>query len=237
MLLHMLRWIIGDVDFFKGMNDYLKDPKLQYGFARSSDFISHMETATGHDLTGFFADWLYGQGYPTYTVNVSQSADHSISVTIYQSQSHSSVSFFELPVPVKFFGGGRDTTLVFNHTSTGQIFNANPGFAIDSVKFDPDLRLVSKNNTVTLGVSDLPAGKELTLMPNPANDFLYVKHNLGQIKSFEILAMDGKSEKFTLKKKEETNFEIDTHTLKAGMYLLRISFKEGIVTRKFVIKR
>ena len=74
-------------------------------------------------------------------------------------------------------------------------------------------------------------------MPNPASNFLYVQHNLGQIKSLDILSMDGKQEKVTLKKKEETNFEIDTRNLKPGMYLLRIGYKEGKVTRKFVIER
>jgi len=237
MLLHMLRWIIGDENFFKGMKAYTNDPKLINGFARTPDFKAHMQAASGRDLTGFFADWFTGQGYPKYSVNVGQSADYSASVTINQSQTHASVSFFELPVPIKFFGESKDTTIVFNHTFSGETFSMNPGFAIDSMQFDPELWLVSAKNTITLGINDLPVGKELSLMPNPANDFLIIQHNLGRIKKLEILNMEGKQESIRLKNELETSFEINTQNLKSGVYLLRIEYKEEIVTRKFIIQR
>jgi len=237
MLLHMLRWVVGDENFFKGIQAYTNDPKLMHGFARTSDFKAHMEAASGRDLTGFFADWFTGQGYPSYTFAVSQSLDFSTSVTINQSQSHASVSFFEMPVPVQLFGDGKDTTMVFNNTYSGEIFNVNPGFTIDSVKFDPELWIVSAKNTITLGINDLPAGKQLTIMPNPASDFLTVKHNLGKIISLEILNMEGKQQAVQLKKEDETSIVINTQLLKPAMYLLRIAFNEGIVTRKFIVKR
>jgi len=233
----MLRWVVGDTSFFNGMKSYLNDPKLRYGFARTSDFKAHMEATSDRDLTEFFADWFYGQGFPTYTVNVGQMADNNISVTIYQSQSDASVSFFEMPVPVQFFGAGKDTIIVFNHTYSGEIFSANPGFAVDSLKFDPDLWLLSANNVTTLGKDDLPAGKNLTLIPNPATDHLYIQHNLGKINSIEILAMDGKAETIQLKTQDDSHLEIDIQHLDAGMYLLRIGYQDGIVTRKFLVKR
>ncbi len=237
MLLHMLRWVIGDENFFKGMKAYANDPKLMHGFARTSDFKAHMEAASGRDLTGFFADWYTGQGYPKYSVNVGQSADHSALVTINQTQTHASVGFFELPVPIKFFGEGKDTTIVFNHSFSGETFSISPGFAIDSMLFDPDLWLVSAKNTITLGINDLPAGKELSLIPNPATDFLVVQHNLGEIISLAIIDMAGKQQSIRLEKEDETSIEINTRKFKPGMYLLRIVYKEGTVTRKFIVKR
>jgi len=85
-----------------------------------------------------------------------------------------------------------------------------------------------------VGIDDLPAGKELTLMPNPAGDFLSVQHNLGKINSLEILSMDGKKESVRIKKDEKTDIEINIQTLKSGLYLLRIAYKDGIVTKKFI---
>ena len=236
-LLHMLRWVIGDDAFFAGIKNYLNDPKLKHGFARSSFFIFHMEASSGKDLTKFFADWLYGQGYPIYTVNVGQLADNEISVTIYQSQTHPSVSFFEMPVPVQFFGSGRDTIIVFNHTFSGEMFTAKPGFRVDSLKFDPDLRLVSAHNNVVLGTSDLPSGKNLLLMPNPATDRLYVQHNLGKINILGISTMDGKMESVQLEKQNNSLIEINTGNLLNGMYILKIGYKDGITSEKFIIKR
>jgi hypothetical protein len=49
--------------------------------------------------------------------------------------------------------------------------------------------------------------------------------------------MEGKQQSFRLKEEEETSIEIDTQKLKPGMYLLRIGYTEGIVTRKFIVKR
>jgi len=140
-----------------------------------------------------------------------------------------------MPVPIKFFGAGKDTILVFNHTYSGEEFTANPGFTIDSMQFDPDLRLISAKNKITaVGIDYLPAGKELKLMPNPAGDYLYVQHNLGKINSLEILTMDGKQESLSLNKDEQTDIEINIQKLKSGIYLLRIAYKDGIVTTKFI---
>jgi len=226
---------MGDDKFFEGMRNYANDPKLKYGFALTSDFKEHMETASGMDLTSFFDDWFTGQGYPIYTVNYKQSPDNNTTVTIYQAQSHKSVSFFEMPVPVQFFGAGKDTILVFNHTYSGEEFTVNPGFAIDSMKFDPDLQLISAKNTIAaVGIDDLPAGKELKLMPNPAGDYLYVQHNLGRINSIEILNMDGKQESISIKKDEKTDIEINIRELNSGIHLLRMCYKDGIVIRKFI---
>jgi hypothetical protein len=237
MLLHMLRWVVGDEAFFTGIGNYLNDPDLRHGFARTTDFKQHIEATSGKDLTGFFADWYFGQGFPTYTVNVGQSPDNICSVTIYQEQSHPSVNFFEMPVPVQFFGAGTDTVIVFDHTFSGQVFSANPGFRVDSVKFDPEMWLVSANNEVTLGKEDLPFGKSLLLLPNPASDYLYIQHNLGKINSLEILSMEGKAELTNSDAEGDLLTKINIKNLKPGMYILRIVYPEGKVTRKFVVNR
>ncbi len=237
MLLQMLRWIVGDDNFFTGMKNYLNDPKLRHGFARSADYIKHMEEASGRDLSRFFDEWLYGQGFPTYTLDIAQSVDLKTSVSIFQSQSDPSVNFFELPVPVQLFGEGRDTVIVFNNTFSGQLFVIYPGFKIDSAKFDPDQRLVSKNNSLSLGRDDLPVGKNLQLMPNPASDLLVVQHNLGKINSLEIITLDGKSKTIRFDKRDNERIVIDTHNLRMGTYLLKIGINSGYVTRKFIIQR
>ena len=68
-LLQMLRWEMGDVQFFKGLKDYLTDPTIAYGYASQQKFVHHMELAADTTFTEFFKDWYYGQGYPTYSIN------------------------------------------------------------------------------------------------------------------------------------------------------------------------
>ncbi|MEZ5069206.1 MAG: hypothetical protein R2847_12370 [Bacteroidia bacterium] len=66
-----------------------------------------------------------------------------------------SVTFFEMPVPVKPSGAGRDTTLVFNHTFSGQLFTATIPYRYQQLSSDPDLWILSANNQVSLGIPSL----------------------------------------------------------------------------------
>jgi hypothetical protein len=72
------------------------------------------------------------------------------------------------------------------------------------------------------------------IYPNPANDFLHVQHNLDKLTSIEIISMDGKQELLNLKNNDESGIEINIHKLKTGMYLLRVTYNKGIITRKFI---
>ena len=146
-LLHMLRWKLGDSLFFQSLRNYLNDPSLAYNYAKTPDFKYHLENTSGQNLTNFFNQWYYNQGYPSYQVYWYQNGN-SVILKINQTQSHASVSFFEMPVPVHFKATGHDTTIVFNHTFSGQVFNCTLDFAVSTVAFDPDLWILSKNNTV-----------------------------------------------------------------------------------------
>ena len=62
----MLRWEMGDQNFFQGMKNYLNDPSMANGFVSQQQFVKHMETAADTTFTEFFKDWYSGEGYPTY---------------------------------------------------------------------------------------------------------------------------------------------------------------------------
>ncbi|MCF6239742.1 MAG: M1 family metallopeptidase [Bacteroidales bacterium] len=105
MVLHLIRGQIGDEAFFSGIRNYLNDPKLQNGYASTKDLRLHFEQTRGKDLSELFNDWVYGQGYPTYTLSWGQNSDNSFYMEVKQKQSHSSVDFFELNIPVLLSGG------------------------------------------------------------------------------------------------------------------------------------
>lgn len=96
MIAHMLRWKLGDVKFFQALKSYLADPALAYGYAVSANLKSHLEAAdNGNSLTEFFNDWLYNQGYPTYTITAQNWGAGQAKISVNQTQSHSSVSFLK----------------------------------------------------------------------------------------------------------------------------------------------
>ena len=64
-LLYMLRWILGENVFFTAIRNYLTDPAVSYGFARTADLKRNLELTSGINLSYFFNDWFSGQGYPS----------------------------------------------------------------------------------------------------------------------------------------------------------------------------
>jgi len=166
MILHQLRWILGDQVFFSALNDYLSDPALSYGFARTADLKVHLESASGTDLTSYFNDWFTGEGFPSYKISWNQQGA-AVIFTVGQTQSHPSVAFFRMPVPVQFKNATRDTIVRVLNTFSGQSFTVTIPFKVDSVLFDPDYQIISGNNTVD-AVAEPVAREAPAVYPNPA---------------------------------------------------------------------
>ena len=126
-VLHMLRSVVGDEDFFAAIRNYIHDPELIYGYALTEDFQKHVEDQTGKNLKEFFKDWIYGKGYPVYSFDFNSTDNGNLSIKVRQSQTDPSVSYFEMPVPVKLIGETRDTIVVLDNTYNEQVFALNPG--------------------------------------------------------------------------------------------------------------
>jgi hypothetical protein len=237
MLLHMIRWIIGDEAFFSALKNYLNDPVLAYRFATNNDLKWHFETAGNTDLTGFYDDWYYGEGYPEYGVYINQlQSTDEILITIHQSQSTPSVSFFEMPVPIKIQGEGHDTILVCMNTVNGEQFIfPNPGFTVDSVFFDPEIRLCAKLNFLSLGMDeDNFQQPTITLIPNPAYEFIRFTIPEIRIEKVEVFDLSGRlelSENLSIINKIA---EVQVSTLKTGTYFVKIKTGQGVFRGKFV---
>lgn len=235
-LLHMLRWILGDEAFFNAVRDYLADPAVKYGYAGNEDLIYHLEQQGDTTLNEFFRDWYYGQGYPSYHVVADTMAEGSIEVRIDQEQSHSSVDFFEMPVPVRFKDANHDTVLVFDHKENGQVFQAQLGFSPDSVFCDPEYKLISANNDVLLGVSSVDGlSSMLEITPNPAENTIFVKAGAA-LSKLEIFSIEGKKV-LSRKVEKKKQVSLSVENLSSGVYILKAwADSRGSLTRKFVKK-
>jgi len=229
-MLHMLRWVVGDDNFFQGNRNYFNDANFYFGYAKSPDYIAHMEAQSGMDLTGFFDDWLYHEGYPTYGITVDFINGDSLSVTINQTQSHSSVSFFELPVPLTFYQDGHDTTFVFNHTFSGQEFQIAYSGMPDSVVFDPELHLLSRNNSLLLSLSENNA-PSIKLYPNPVENKLFISIN--QPMSYNIYDSRGA---LITQGETDGNSSIDVQQLIPGHYRICLLTKDWQYSGFFIKK-
>lgn len=235
-LLHMLRWKLGDSLFFLSIKNYLNDPLLAGKYARTPDLIAHFEAAGNQSLTEFFNQWYYNQGFPSYHLLWGQTLNE-VTLTVNQTQSDPSVSFFEMPVPVKFIGQNADTTIVFDHTNSGQIFNVTVPFPIVSVQFDPMLWLLSAGNTIS-GISEYPLiGDQVIVYPNPAKDNINILslNNANTVESIEITDVLGRivfrSEIYNGIQKLVT---INTGQYAKGTYFIKTVLKSGVNYKSFI---
>lgn len=173
MVLHTLRFKMGEDNFYQASRNYLTDPNLAFGYAKTPELQAHLEAESGMDLEEFFQDWVYNEGYPSYTVTAQNWGQGQAKITINQTQSHPSVSYFEMPVPIRLFGaGGQVYNAVVDNTVNGEEFIIPVPFTVTDVQFDPESNLISANNQSVLGRDNFTADAIITLYPNPASGLL-----------------------------------------------------------------
>jgi aminopeptidase N len=236
MVLHTLRWVIGDSAWYAGVNAYLNDPALSYSFATTANLQQHLEAASGQNLSWYFADWYYGEGYPTYNLTWAQDASNVVTVTVNQSQSDPSVSFYELPIPLYFKNGTQDTLIRVQHSFSGETFTIPLGFAADSLLFDPELWIVSGSNVVS-SVPEQTMPGTFSFYPNPTPDVLMFQSPYKGNCVVKIYDMQGK---LVMNKETSTdqngNGSIDIRTLNYGYYNVVVT-QEGQEFKAPFLKR
>jgi hypothetical protein len=191
-----------------------------------------METAYGNSLTEFFNDWIYNQGYPTYTITAQNWGTGQVKVTVNQTQSHASVSYFEMPLPLRFTnatGQTYDTTI--ENTSNNQQFIISVPFAITGVLFDPDKNIISKNNVVTLSSDSFEVDKAIEIYPNPVNSECHIQTPSDIVVEKIILFND-----LGQLVEENNTLNFSFSTLSSGIYHAQIQTSKGTYHKKIIKK-
>lgn len=240
MVLHMIRWEIGDSAFFAGVRNYLNDPNLTFGYAVTEDLRAHFEAASGKNLQEFFKDWVYGEGHPIMQLVWSVQNDTTY-VVLNQTPSSPSVSFFEMNVPIQFKGQGKDTIITLNHTYTGQAYSFKLGFNPDTVVFDPDVWLVAELDTLYLGITEknIQQNQEIKIYPNPATDKLSIEltNPFDELQSISITNVLGQSVYAENLSANTFKAEINLSNLQKGVYLIEVvTLRNGKKFRKVVLE-
>ena len=168
----MLRGVIGDSSFYRGVRTYLKTQSGSSGFAVTEDFKRIMENESGKDLTVFFDQWIYGEGYPNYHLTWTQNKNNWIKLNLNQTTTHSSVSFFKMPVRILLKSSINSKTITLDHTFSGQSFEIDAGFAVDSIIIDPNLQVLSKIKT-SKKLTSVFQEEKIVLSPNPSSNGIF----------------------------------------------------------------
>jgi hypothetical protein len=232
MVVHMLRWKMGDANFYQAVRNYLNDSNLAFGYAITTDLKAHLEAVNGASLSEFFNDWVYMQGYPTYTITAQNWGAGQAKITVSQTQSDPSVTYFEMPLEIRLSGaGGATHDVIVNHTTNGQQFIVSVPFVVTGVTFDPNKHIISKNNIVTLGAESFEWSATVSVYPNPTNDVLHVMMPSSlQLNKIEIYNTLGQLEG------EKNTLDFSIADLAFGVHWLKISTSEGIIYKNFIKK-
>jgi aminopeptidase N len=237
MVLHMLRLKIGDSAFFAGMYNYINDPNLAYKTAVTSDYKIHMETACNCDLDSFFDKWIYKEGYPIYNVHcVYEPTNQDMFITLQQTTSHNSVSFFDLKVPMTFKTTNNTSVkkVLLDNTSNGQTIQVHLGFVPDSTFFDHDWETIHVLNSITSSVGDIDSyNNEISVFPNPVSDKVNIDCGKYQITKIEIYDVKG-NKAAEIFPETKGIISVDVRNYEQGVYFLKAYNTFGIATKKIV---
>lgn len=220
MVIDMLRRKLGDEDFYQALQNYLNHPAYAYGYADTEEMRAVLEAESGLDLEEYFNDWIYGEGYPSYTLLWNQYENGQVVVNLSQETSMpSSVEFFEGDLPIRLLGyGGQFQDFVLDHEFNGQSFMLNPGFEVIDIQIDPDVLVISKDNTSILSL-DKQLLADLILYPNPTSEIVYIqKPEELVIESISIFSLEGKPIR-----KMSFEEQINLGGLAPGLYFIQLN--------------
>lgn len=99
-ILNMLRFVLGDQLFFKGIRHYVH--KFQFQNVDTHDFANAMREATGRNLYWFFNEWLYKAGHPHFDVKYNYDGQaNKLLLTVDQIQKVDSLTpVYRMPVNI-----------------------------------------------------------------------------------------------------------------------------------------
>ncbi len=134
-VVHMLRGVLGDEDFFAGLALYRANHL--YGSATTEDLQAALESVSGRDLEAFFQQWIYGEYFPVYALDWAPGPGMGeITITINQVQDNGPI--FTMPVPLHIVTEHGPVDVTVENNQASQAFVVEVPGPVLGVALDPD---------------------------------------------------------------------------------------------------
>lgn len=236
-VVHTLRFLLGDEVFFDALNNFLVE--FADSNATTQDFKNSVEQFTGENLDDYFNEWIYGEGYPEYTVEWNTENGFLLVNTTQTTSAPSSISAFTTPLPlVVYYANSTTDTVVVNPTAPMQAIMLTD--SVSAISIDPKMYILKsqnssiiKNETLTMvNVQEVQnLARRVSVYPNPANNQLNVESSFGSTRIAKILTVNGQ----LIEQTQLNNNSISIEHLTPGLYILELEFLDGPKARtKFV---
>jgi len=224
----MLRYLAPtDSMFFQVLQNYQHD----YGFgnANTADLQAEAEAVYGFSLDTFFNQWVYGSGYPKYTITWDQ-VGSAVFVKLVQTASCPTITpHFSTMLELQLHSATADTIIkVYNSLDT-QIFSFNWTPVMSTVYLNPDVWTICEHLTTmkdpTLSVGSINVINNLKIYPNPTKNYWQV----GQLPKNTILILTDVNGRTVWQGiSGNGNALIPGANLPAGDYLLKVGNSDSV---------
>jgi aminopeptidase N len=215
--------------------------------ATGLEFKQVAENISGLNLTDFFNQWYFGEGYPTFSASWNQDND-KVAIHVTQTASASAITpLFKTHLDIKLQSGIQDTIVRVFLNSASDTFYCSYSKTINiinGVSFDPNQWILNANGAVTYnpdlstqdpnatGIKNIITStvNQLTVYPNPAITELHIKLSSKNLQKVVLRNILGK---VVLQSNQST---ISVANLPASVYLLEAVDVNGKKWMKRVVK-
>jgi aminopeptidase N len=161
-VLHMLRWVLGDENFFKLLKEYV----YNFGYKEASiqDFKSLAEKISSQDLTFFFSQWIDQNGVPDLTYEYTTyrvKEGFKVSGTVKQD-----IDTFRMPVEIMIETDGKPEVKRIEVVGPESTFSVSTFGKPRSAKIDPNYKVLRISGELRVA-SAIARGDELRRLGEP----------------------------------------------------------------------
>ena len=230
-IIHTMRYILNnDTLFFDALRAF--QVAFKDSTATGITFKNFMENFSGVNLTPFFNEWYFGEGYPTYSVKWNQTGN-DVAIEISHTSSMLQVTpTYTNDIDLRFIRQGQaDTIIRFNINSNTEQFSIyNIGTLTGSIGIDPKNWVINKVGSITedpslqLGIVSAEVKTEMRIYPNPSNGEFTIQNIPVNARSFELFDQSGR---FILTQKVTKEGLIRLNDLSDGTYIFSVVLSDG----------
>lgn len=197
-IIHTLRNIVNDdAVFFQTLRDFQID--FHDSVAVGIDIKNAFEASTGLDLTNFFQEWYFGEGYPTYTSRWNMVGNDLLIEITHSTSAPTVTPTFTNPIEITFTrNGSADTTVRFSiQSNSDQFFVYNIGEVTGVSAIDPSNWVINNYSPSTYDptfVASIDENKtsSLKIYPNPSENTSTILMDKAGDYSVKIMDSKGK---------------------------------------------
>jgi len=229
MVLHSLRYYIGDTAFFQACRNFLDDPVLAYNSASTQDLIGHFQALTTKGISTFMGSYYYGKGYPTYLVRWKHTNKQFLELEITQDQTNNETSFFRHNIPVQVLTDTGLFTVKIDMDTSFQKVRIPLSVGIQEVFFNKGNEVLATGTVAKMEESILD---EFTIFPNPSDGFFTVISNKVPLQHVYIYDSQGKKvASYTDINQFSQPFSLAR--LGSGIFIMQIETEQGKYIKRY----